>query len=207
MFTLKPLPYDLDALAPHMSRTTLEYHYGKHHRGYVDKLNDAIEGTRFQNEPLDAIVRETHDEGMYQNAAQTWNHEFFWHCLTPRASDTPPGRLVDALRAGFGSVDDFRKAFTDAALDRFGSGWAWLVKTSDERLRIVTTSNAGTPLRVGDTPLLTCDVWEHAYYIDHRNDRAAYLDAFWRLVNWEFVTRNLETRDPLASAERIVAVA
>lgn len=207
MFTLKPLPYDLDALEPHMSSETLEYHYGKHHRGYVDKLNAAIEGTALEAQPLETIVREAPNHDVFQNAAQAWNHEFFWHCLAPGGPGEPEGRIAQALEDAFGSTEDFRDRFTDAALDVFGSGWAWLVKSSDGDLRIVTTSNAGTPIAHDDVPLLTCDVWEHAYYIDHRNERPAYLDAYWKLVNWKFVESNLETTEPLSDVERIVAAA
>lgn len=207
MFTLKPLPYDIDALEPHMSKETLEYHYGRHHRGYVDKLNSAIEGSRLEEFTLEKIVRDASDEGIFRNAAQAWNHEFFWHCLDPQGSGEPSGRLADALTASFGSFGDFREQFTNTASDIFGSGWAWLIKSKDDHLQIVATSNADTPLTRAATPLLTCDMWEHAYYVDHRNDRSTYLDAFWRLVNWKFVSQNFETSKPLAEVKRIVATA
>ena len=207
MFTLKPLPYDLDALEPYMSAETLDYHFDRHHRGYVEKLNSAIKGTRLEEQTLEYIVCEEADEGVFQNPAQAWNHEFFWHCLRPGDAHKVCDGVADALRADFGSFDQFQKEFTDTALNTFGSGWAWLVNTPKQGLRVMATSNADTPLTQGFTPLLTCDVWEHAYYIDHRNDRSAYLDAFWRLVNWEFVSRNFENEAPLSDSERIVAAA
>ena len=207
MFELKRLPYELDALEPYMSRETLEYHYSKHHRGYVDKLNSAIARTPLEEESLETIVRGAPDDDVFRNAAQAWNHEFFWHCLDPHATGRPEGRIAGALEDTFGSFDAFRDRFTDAALNVFGSGWAWLVRSSQGDLRVVTTSNAGTPITDNDVPLLTCDVWEHAYYIDHRNERPAYLEAYWKLVNWRFVESNLETTDPLADVERIVAAA
>lgn len=187
--TLPELPYARDALEPHMSAETLDFHYGKHHKTYVDNANKLIDGTEFENMPLDEIVMKSSGK-VFNNVAQIWNHSFFWNCLTPEAGQ-PGKKLADALIKQFGGVEDFKKQFTDAAINTFGSGWAWLVKNADGSLEIVSTSNAATPLTDGKTPLLTCDVWEHAYYIDHRNARPKYLEAFWALVNWRFVEQNL----------------
>ncbi|QHS09905.1 superoxide dismutase [Sinimarinibacterium sp. NLF-5-8] len=183
------LPYARDALAPHMSAETLDYHYGKHHKAYVDNGNKLIAGTEFENMPIEDIIRKA-SGGIFNNAAQVWNHSFFWNCLTPK--QTAPGKkLTDALVKTFGGVEDFKKQFTASAAGNFGSGWTWLVKNGDGTLAIVNTSNAGSPLTQDQTPLLTCDVWEHAYYIDYRNSRPNYLEHFWALVNWEFVEKNL----------------
>jgi Fe-Mn family superoxide dismutase len=188
-FTLPELPYPREALEPHMSRETLEYHYGKHHKAYVDNANKLIAGTEFEKMPLEDAVRKSSGK-VFNNIAQIWNHTFFWSCLTPK--QTPPGKkLADALVKNFGGLEDFKKQFTDTAIGTFGSGWAWLVKNADGSLAITSTSNAATPLTTGQTPLLTCDVWEHAYYIDYRNARPTYLEHFWALVNWEFVEKNL----------------
>lgn len=188
-FTLPDLPYAKDALAPHMSAETLEFHYGKHHKTYVDKANGMIEGTEFADASLEEVIMKS-EGGLFNNVAQIWNHSFFWNCLTPNAGE-PSAALQAELEKAFGSVDAFKEKFTATAIGTFGSGWAWLVKTADGSLDIVSTSNAGTPMTSGQTALLTCDVWEHAYYIDHRNARPSYLDAFWKLVNWEFVENNL----------------
>jgi superoxide dismutase, Fe-Mn family len=185
---LPPLPYPLDALEPEISRETLEYHYGKHHAKYVDKLNNLIEGSEFADMPLEDIVR-TATWNVFNNAAQAWNHDFYWHCLSPDGGGAPDTEVAQAIERDFSSFDAFREQFTRAATGRFGSGWAWLVRQSSGRLEILSTANAGTPLREGATPLLTCDVWEHAYYIDYRNSRADYLQAFWKRVNWDFVNQ------------------
>jgi Fe-Mn family superoxide dismutase len=186
---LPQLPYALDALAPHISKETLEFHYGKHHQTYVTNLNNLIKGTEFENASLEEIVKKS-SGGIFNNAAQIWNHTFYWFGLTPSSSGTPSGALADAINAKWGSFDEFKKAFTQCAAGTFGSGWAWLVKNADGSLDLVSTSNAATPL-VGDkTPLLTCDVWEHAYYIDYRNSRPNYLEAFWKLVNWDVAAKH-----------------
>ena len=184
---LPPLPYAKHALAPHMSEETLEYHYGKHHQAYVTNLNKLIAGTELEGLPLEDIVKNS-SGAIFNNAAQVWNHSFFWRCLSPDGGGAPTGALADAINTAFGSFEKFQEAFTQCALTTFGSGWAWLVKNADGSLAVVSTSNAGCPLTVGQTPWLTCDVWEHAYYIDYRNQRVKFLDAFWKLVNWKFVT-------------------
>lgn len=187
--TLPDLPYARDALEPHMSAETLDYHHGKHHKTYVDTANNLISGTEYEQMPLEEIITKSSGK-LFNQTAQIWNHSFFWQCLTP--NQTQPGKkLTDALVKEFGGVEDFKKKFTETAIGTFGSGWAWLVKKPDGSLAITSTSNAGTPLTDGDRPLLTCDVWEHAYYIDHRNARPKYLEAFWSIVNWEFVEQNL----------------
>lgn len=188
--TLPELSYAMDALEPHISQETLEYHYGKHHRTYVDKLNGLIDGTEFAKASLEDIVRAS-SGGLFNNAAQAWNHSFYWNCLSPNGGGQPESELAKAIDQAFGSFDAFHKQFSDRAVTLFGSGWAWLVKQADGGLAIVQTSNADTPLTGNDTPLLTCDVWEHAYYIDYRNARPKYLEAFWQLVNWDFVAKNL----------------
>jgi superoxide dismutase, Fe-Mn family len=187
---LPPLPYLLDALEPHISRETMEFHYGKHHRTYVEKLNSLIKGTPHENMVLEEIIR-TAQGPVFNNAAQTWNHTFFWNSLTPEASAKPEGDLSKAIDAKFGSFDAFKDKFTAAATELFGSGWTWLVRNGSGGLSIETTANADTPIRNGGVPLLTCDVWEHAYYIDYRNSRPDFLKAFWKVVNWEFAARNL----------------
>ncbi|MEJ2515319.1 MAG: Fe-Mn family superoxide dismutase [Gammaproteobacteria bacterium] len=187
--TLPDLPYPKDGLEPHISAETLEYHYGKHHKTYVDKLNCLIEGGEFADASLEDIIRKS-SGGVFNNAAQVWNHTFYWHCLSPSGGGQPSGDLAQAIDKAFGSFDAFKTSFTDKATTLFGSGWAWLVKKPDGSLEIVQTSNADTPLRSADTPLMTCDVWEHAYYIDYRNARPKYLEAFWNLVNWDFVAKN-----------------
>ncbi len=188
-FTLPELPYPREALEPHMSRETLDYHYGKHHKAYVDNANKLVAGTEFEKLSLEDAVRKSSGK-IFNNVAQIWNHTFFWNSLTPK--QTPPGKkLSDALVKNFGGIEDFKKQFTEAAIGTFGSGWAWLVKNADGSLAITSTSNAATPLTTGQTPLLTCDVWEHAYYVDYRNARPTYLEHFWALVNWDFVEKNL----------------
>jgi len=187
---LPPLPYANNALEPYMSRETLDYHYGKHHKAYVDKLNKLIGGTEFEDASLEELVEESAGE-IFNNAAQVWNHTFFWNCLSPRRPT--PGKEIARALDKLGGLESFQQQFDKAASALFGSGWTWLVKDTHGALKIVTTSNANTPLRDGQVALLTCDMWEHAYYIDHRNDRAAYLESFWPLVNWEFVAANLAT--------------
>lgn len=190
-FELPPLPYAMDALAPHISAETLEFHYGKHHKAYVDKLNGMVPGTEFEGKSLEEVVKSSAG-GVFNNAAQIWNHTFYWHCLSPNGGGEPSGAIAEAINGAFGSFAQFKQALTDSAIGNFGSGWTWLVKQADGSLAIVNTSNAATPLtEEGVTPLLTVDVWEHAYYIDYRNARPKYLEAFWALVNWEFVNANL----------------
>lgn len=189
-FTLPELPYALDALQPHLSKETLEYHYGKHHNRYVLNLNQLVPGTEFENASLEEIVKKS-TGGIFNNAAQIWNHTFYFNALSPTGGGEPTGKLAEAINASFGSFEKFKQELTDAATTLFGSGWAWLVKKADGKLAIVKTANADCPLRDGDTPLLTIDVWEHAYYIDYRNLRPDYIAAFWKLVNWEFVAKQL----------------
>lgn len=188
-FELPPLPYPKNRLAPHISEETLEYHYGKHHQTYVTNLNNLVSGTEFEDMALDEIVMKS-SGGIFNNAAQVWNHTFYWNGLSPNGGGEPAGALADAINAEFGSFANFKEAFTKCAATTFGSGWAWLVKNPDGKLALVSTSNAGCPLTEGHKPLLTCDVWEHAYYIDYRNARPAYLEAFWALVNWDFAAEN-----------------
>lgn len=189
-YTLPPLPYALDALAPHISKETLEYHYGKHHQSYVANLNKLIAGTEFESASLEDIVKRSSD-GLFNNAAQTWNHTFYWNSLSPNGGGEPKGALLTAINAKWGSVKAFKEAFSKAAAGNFGSGWTWLVKKPGGKLDIVNTSNAATPITTPDQPLLTCDVWEHAYYIDYRNARPKYLENYWDLVNWDFGAKNL----------------
>lgn len=186
---LPTLPYAMDALAPHISKETLEFHYGKHHKAYVDKLNALIPGTEFEKATLEDIVKKAKG-GMFNQAAQIWNHTFYWHSLSPKGGGEPSGKLADAIKQSFGSFEAFKKEFSDKAAGQFGSGWAWLVKKSDAKLAVATTGNAETPITGSDKPLLTCDVWEHAYYIDYRNARPKYIEAWWKLVNWEFAAKN-----------------
>ena len=188
-FELPALPYEKNALEPHFSQETLEYHYGKHHNTYVVNLNNLVPGTEFEGKTLEAIIK-TSSGGIFNNAAQIWNHTFFWHCFTPKSEGKPTGPLADAIDAAFGSFDAFKEAFTKSAVTNFGSGWTWLVKKADGTLAIVNTSNAGCPPTDDVTPLLTVDVWEHAYYIDYRNLRPKYLEAFWALANWDFAAKN-----------------
>jgi superoxide dismutase, Fe-Mn family len=188
-FELPALPYAKDALAPHISEETLEYHYGKHHQTYVTNLNNLVPGTEFEGLTLEEIITKS-SSGVFNNAAQIWNHTFYWNSLSPNGGDLPEGGLGNAINRTFGSFEEFKAEFTKCAVTTFGSGWAWLVKNSDGSLALVSTSNAGCPLTEGQTPLLTCDVWEHAYYIDYRNARPKYLEAFWALVNWDFAAEN-----------------
>jgi len=185
------LPYASDALVPHISAETIEYHYGKHHKAYVDNLNRLIRDTELENMSLEEIVQNS-SGGTFNNAAQVWNHTFYWNCLSPKKGGEPTGVIASAIIKSFGSFEDFKGEFTNAAVTLFGSGWTWLIKNSDGSLSVETTSNAGTPLKEAKKALLTCDVWEHAYYIDYRNARAKYVEAFWELVNWDFVAANFE---------------
>jgi Fe-Mn family superoxide dismutase len=187
---LPALPYAIDALAPHISQETLEYHHGKHHATYVTKLNAAIPGTEFENMSLEDIIKKSSGP-VFNNAAQVWNHTFYWNCLSPNGGGEPTGAVADAINQAFGSFAEFQKQFDDKAVNNFGSSWTWLVKNANGSLEIVNTSNAGTPMTSGQTALLTVDLWEHAYYIDYRNARPNYLSAFWKLVNWKFVAENL----------------
>ena len=187
---LPELPYSKDALAPHISPETLEFHYGKHHAGYVTKLNAGIKGTEFESMELEEIVTKANG-GVFNNAAQIWNHTFYWNSLSPNGGGAPAGAIADAINGQWGSFDKFKEAFSNSAATNFGSGWTWLVKNSSGELAIVNTDDAGCPLTSGQTPILTLDVWEHAYYIDYRNARPSYIDAFWNLVNWDFANTNL----------------
>lgn len=189
-FQLPELPYALDALEPQISRETLEYHYGKHHRAYVNKLNELVPSTEFAQLSVEEIMLKAPTGPVFNNAAQVWNHTFYWHCMKPNGGGKPLGKLAVSIDQTFGSYEKFQQQFTEAGMTQFGSGWAWLVKTREGRLEIVKTSNAGNPLTDKKTPLLTCDVWEHAYYIDTRNDRSKYISHFWQLVNWDFVAKN-----------------
>jgi superoxide dismutase, Fe-Mn family len=187
--TLPQLPYALDALSPFISKETLEFHYGKHHQTYVTNLNNLIKGTEFENASLEEIVKKSAG-GVFNNAAQVWNHTFYWNSMKPNGGGTPTGALADAINAKWGSFDKFKEEFTKCAVGTFGSGWAWLVKKADGSLDLVSTSNAGTPVTTDVTPLMTCDVWEHAYYIDTRNARPKYVENFWNVVNWDFASKN-----------------
>ncbi|CAM3044537.1 superoxide dismutase, iron [Legionella steigerwaltii] len=190
-FTLPELPYAKNALEPHISSETLEYHYGKHHQAYVTNLNKLIPGTEFESMTLEEIIKKAKG-GVFNNAAQVWNHTFYWHCLSPNGGGEPKGKLAEAINKHFESFSKFKEQFTQTAITTFGSGWAWLVQDNAGALKIISTSNAGTPMTDGLTALLTCDVWEHAYYIDYRNARPDYVSAFWSLVNWDFVTSKLK---------------
>ena len=187
---LPPLPFAKDALEPVISAETIDYHYGKHHQAYVNNLNKLIAGTEYEDMALEDIIKQS-SGGIFNNAAQVFNHTFYWHCLAPDAGGKPEGELADAIDQAFGSFEAFKEKFSATAATTFGSGWAWLVKDSDGKLEIISTSNAGTPLTEDKKPLLTCDVWEHAYYIDYRNARPSYIEKFWDLVNWDFVAGNL----------------
>lgn len=189
-FELPQLPYPLNGLEPHISKETLEYHYGKHHRAYVNKLNELVPNTEFANLSLEDIILKAPAGPIFNNAAQVWNHTFYWHCMKPKGGGKPSGKLAEAIDKTFGSCEKFQQQLTEAGLTQFGSGWAWLVKTQDGKLEVVKTSNAGNPLTEKKKPLLTCDVWEHAYYIDTRNDRGKYINNFWQLVDWDFVAKN-----------------
>jgi len=190
-FTLPELPYGMDQLAPHISKETLEFHYGKHHRSYVEKLNGMVEGKDWAKMSIEEVIRATKEGPVFNNAAQVFNHTFYWNCLSPNGGGAPKGTLANEIKSNFGSFDDFKKKFTEASVGLFGSGWSWLVKTPAGKLEITQTSNAGTPITGSNKPLMTCDVWEHAYYIDYRNARPKYMEGFWSLVNWEYVESQL----------------
>ncbi len=189
-FELPPLPYAMDALEPFISKRTLEFHYGKHHQAYVNNINNLVPGTEFEGKSLEDIIKNS-SGGVFNNGAQVWNHTFYWNCLAPNAGGAPTGTVEDAIVESFGSFDGFKDQFSKAAATLFGSGWAWLVKTSSGKLEIIQESNAGNPLKDGHTPILTCDVWEHAYYIDKQNRRPDYIADFWNLVNWNTVKEKL----------------
>ena len=186
---LPALPYPIDALEPHISAETLQFHHGKHHATYVEKLNGLIAGTEFESATLEDIIQRS-SGGIFNNAAQVWNHSFYWNCLSPNGGGAPAAELGEAINRDFGSFDAFKEKFAAAAGGNFGSGWTWLVKNEAGGLEIVNTDDAGNPMTQAYLPLLTCDVWEHAYYIDYRNKRPDYIAAFWQLVNWDFVASN-----------------
>ena len=190
-FTLPELPYAKTALAPHMSEETLNFHHGKHHNAYVTNLNNLIPGTKFEKMSLEEIILSS-DGGVFNNAAQIWNHTFFWNSLAPNAGGNPTGKVNDLINEAWGSFEAFKDAFTKSAAGNFGSGWTWLVQNSQGKLEIVNTSNAATPLTNKLNPILTLDVWEHAYYIDYRNVRADFIKGFWSLANWDFANKNLK---------------
>jgi superoxide dismutase, Fe-Mn family len=186
-FELPKLPYELDALAPVINKQTMEFHYGKHHQAYVNNLNNLVPGTKFENASLEEIIKGA-DGGIFNNAAQVWNHTFYFHSFKANGGGEPMGALADSIKSGFGSVAEFKEQFSKAAATLFGSGWAWLVKKSDGSLEIIQESNAGNPLRKGLIPILTCDVWEHAYYLGYQNRRPDYIKDFWNLLDWKVVS-------------------
>lgn len=194
-FVLTELPYERDALEPHVSARTMEFHYGKHHKGYVDKLNAAIKGSKYENMSLEEVIRSSYDNqdtSVFNNAAQSWNHTFFWECMRPGGGGAPGGALCDRIEQQFGGISEFRRQFKEAATGQFGSGWAWLA-AGENGLTIVSTSDANSPLTWNATPLLTLDVWEHAYYLDYQNSRDKFVDAFLEnLINWDFAQKNLD---------------
>ena len=190
-YELPALPYAQNALEPVISEETIGYHYGKHHQTYVTNLNNLVPGTEFEGKPLEEIIMSA-TAGIFNNAAQVWNHTFYWNCLSPNGGGEPSGALAEAINGTFGSFDEFKKQFATSAATNFGSGWTWLVKNDDGSVEILNTSNAGSALTSGKTPLMTCDVWEHAYYVDYRNARPKYVEAFWNLVNWDFISGNFD---------------
>lgn len=190
-FELPALPYAMDALEPHITAEIMEYHYGKHHQGYVNKLNGLVPGTEFENATLEEIIKKA-DGGIFNNGAQVFNHTFYWESMSPQGGGVPAGPIADALKKDFGSFEAFKERFSTAAATLFGSGWAWLVKDTNGKLDIHQGANADNPLKHGCTPLLTCDVWEHAYYLKYKNQRPAYIEAFWELLDWESVNNRLE---------------
>ncbi len=191
-FELAPLPYATDALAPHISAETLEYHYGKHHQAYITNLNNLLEESAFDGASLEEIILKSSGP-LFNNAAQVWNHTFYWNCLSPNGGGEPAGRLADAIKQQFGSFSAFKEQFSHACITNFGSGWTWLVENGAGDLEIINTGNANNPITSKKVPLMTCDVWEHAYYIDYRNARPQYVEAFWSLVNWDYVAENFES--------------
>ncbi|MBE8222134.1 MAG: superoxide dismutase [Fe] [Bdellovibrionales bacterium] len=190
-FTINKLPFEKNALEPHISSETLDYHYDKHHQAYLTKLNDAVKGTDLENKSLEELIT-SQKAGIFNNAAQVWNHSFYWNCLSPQGGGQASGKIKELIEKKWDSFDNFKEAFSTACATNFGSGWTWLVQNSDGNIEILSTSNAGSPLTSNQTPLLTCDVWEHAYYVDYRNARPKYIQAFWNLVNWDFVNSNLK---------------
>lgn len=190
-FELAPLPYTMDALAPHISAETLEYHYGKHHQAYITNLNKLLEESAFDGATLEEIILKSSGP-LFNNAAQVWNHTFYWNCLSPNGGGEPSGRLADAIKQQFGSFAAFKEQFSNACVTNFGSGWSWLVENGAGDLEIINTGNANNPITSKKVPLMTCDVWEHAYYVDYRNARPQYVEAFWSLVNWDYVAENFE---------------
>lgn len=189
-FELPSLPFPKDSLRPYISEETIEFHYGKHHAAYVNNLNNLIVGTEYESFSLEEIIIKSSGP-IFNNAAQTWNHTFFWNCLSPNGGGIPKGLVLDEINKNFGSFDEFKSKFSNSAISLFGSGWAWLAKANDGTLQIVQLSNAGNPMTQGMKPILTIDVWEHAYYIDYRNARSKFVDSFWEIVNWDFVLQNL----------------
>jgi Fe-Mn family superoxide dismutase len=189
-YELPALPYEKNALEPHISAETLEFHHDKHHATYVTNLSNLVPGTEFEGKSLEEIITSAPAGGIFNNAAQVWNHTFYWNCMAPNGGGEPGGTLADAINAAFGSFAEFKEKFSTSCATNFGSGWTWLVKNPDGSVAIANTSNAGCPLTEGQIPLLTCDVWEHAYYIDYRNARPKYVEAFWNVVNWDFVAQN-----------------
>ncbi len=195
-FELPTLPYALDGLAPHLSKETLEYHYGKHHKAYVEKLNGFVQGTNYEKMPLEEVViqsREKKEMKIFNNAAQHWNHSFYWNCLTPQTVEIP-ANVTEAIKQGFGSVERFEEQFKTKTTNLFGSGWSWLAQNDSGKLEIVETKDGENLLGTSYKPIMTCDVWEHAYYIDFRNARPKYVQTFWKLINWEFVQKNIESK-------------
>lgn len=190
-FELPKLPYELNALEPHISLKTLEFHYGKHHQAYINNLNNLVTGTKFENATLEQIVRES-EGGIFNNGAQVWNHTFYWESFSPKGGGEPAGELKDAIIKSFGSFAEFKEKFTKAASTLFGSGWAWLVVKSDSSLDIIQESNAGNPLKHNLKPVLTCDVWEHAYYLDYQNKRPDYINSFWNIIDWNKISTRLK---------------
>ena len=191
MIELPKLPYKRDALEPHISQRTIDFHYGQHHAGYVKNLNNLIDGSQFESMSLEEIIKNSQGS-IFNNAAQVWNHTFYWHCMSPDANRMPQARLLNAIERDFGSFENFKQLFIKQAATLFGSGWLWLVQDKEGKLSLMQTSNAETPLTHEDLkPLLTCDVWEHAYYLDQQNLRLAYLNEFWQVINWQFVEKNM----------------
>lgn len=203
MYTLPKLPYSTDALMPFLSPESFEYHYGKHHKAYVDTTNQLIAGTPDESLSLEDLVKKAQGK-LFNNAAQAWNHTFFWHSMQPK-KEGPSGKLAEAIQSAFGSFDGFKKAFADAGVAQFGSGWVWLVKDAGGKLKVTTTGNANTPLTEGLTPVLVADVWEHAYYIDHRNARPKFLDAFTDHIAWNFVAENFASERPVSMSKLMKA--
>ena len=185
-YELPKLPFKLNALEPYISKKTLEFHYGKHHQAYVNNLNKLTQGTKFENKTLEDIIKEA-EGGIYNNGAQVWNHTFYFECFSSEGGGEPTGELMEAIIKSFGSFSEFKEKFTNAVATLFGSGWAWLIKDNNGKLDVIQESNAGNPIRNGLKPILTCDVWEHAYYLDYQNKRPDYIKAFWNLINWDII--------------------